>query len=90
MLLGGVREGLYRNSCCADGQDTAVDAGLTQALTSYLVNMESTREEQADVEAVEQWLKRQERELQADVRKQSEIRRERMEVLCRRIEYLEE
>ena len=90
MLLGGVREGLYRNSCCADGQDTAVDAGLTQALTSYLVTMESTREEQADVEAAEQWLKRQERELQADVRKQSEIRRERMEVLCRRIEYLEE
>lgn len=81
MLLGGVSEGLYRNAVYTGAGDLFPGEDLSERLGSYLLNMESTKEEQADVQVATAYLKALKKEAESEYRMQYRMRQERLDKL---------
>lgn len=89
MLMGGMREGLYQNTIYAGMGELIPGNDLTEYLSSYLLNLESTQEEQADVQAALKRLKELRKEADTEFRMQYRLRQERLDRLRNRMEELE-
>jgi len=86
VLLGGLGEGLFRNTVYTEAGDLFPGEDLSERLGTYLLNMESTGEEQADVREAVNYLKNLRKEAESEYRMQYRLRQQQLDRLRMQME----